>query len=112
MPDLDEPDPDLVSQLVLGDPGQAGELARELDPWGRAVDDIRANRIRSIKDRKFRLITADALREYVRTSERDYNATMRKRSECTPASPADGQNAATDGLSTIRWADICPGWWS
>ena len=33
---------------------------------------IRANRIRSIKDGKFRFITADALREYVRTLERDY----------------------------------------
>ncbi len=31
---------------------------------------IRANRIRSIKDGKFRFITADALREYVRTLER------------------------------------------
>jgi excisionase family DNA binding protein len=33
---------------------------------------IRANRIHSIKDGKFRFITADALREYVRTLERDY----------------------------------------
>ena len=33
---------------------------------------IRANRIRSIKDGKFRFITADALREYVRTLEREY----------------------------------------
>jgi excisionase family DNA binding protein len=33
---------------------------------------IRANRIRSIKDGKFRFITADALREYVQTLERDY----------------------------------------
>jgi excisionase family DNA binding protein len=33
---------------------------------------IRANKIRSIKDGKFRFITADALREYVRTLERDY----------------------------------------
>ena len=33
---------------------------------------IRANRIRSIKDGKFRFITADALGEYVRTLERDY----------------------------------------
>lgn len=33
---------------------------------------IRANRIRSIKDGKLRFITADALREYVRTLERDY----------------------------------------
>lgn len=33
---------------------------------------IRANRIRSIKDGKFRFITADALREYARTLEREY----------------------------------------
>lgn len=33
---------------------------------------IRANRIRSVKDGKFRFITADALREYVRTLEREY----------------------------------------
>jgi excisionase family DNA binding protein len=33
---------------------------------------IRTNRIRSIKDGKFRFITADALREYVRTLERTY----------------------------------------
>ena len=33
---------------------------------------IRANRIRSIKDGKFRFITADALHEYVRTLEREY----------------------------------------
>ena len=33
---------------------------------------IRADRIRSIKDGKFRFITGDALREYVRTLERDY----------------------------------------
>jgi excisionase family DNA binding protein len=33
---------------------------------------IRANRIRSIKDGKFRFITVDALREYVRTLEREY----------------------------------------
>jgi excisionase family DNA binding protein len=33
---------------------------------------MRANRIRSVKDGKFRFITADALREYVRTIERDY----------------------------------------
>jgi excisionase family DNA binding protein len=33
---------------------------------------IRANKIRSIKDGKFRFITADALREYVRALERDY----------------------------------------
>jgi excisionase family DNA binding protein len=33
---------------------------------------IRANKIRSIKDGKFRFITADALHEYVRTLERDY----------------------------------------
>jgi excisionase family DNA binding protein len=33
---------------------------------------IRANRIRSIKDGKFRFITADALHEYVRTLEDDY----------------------------------------
>ena len=33
---------------------------------------IRTNRIRSIKDGKFRFITADALREYARTLERDY----------------------------------------
>jgi excisionase family DNA binding protein len=33
---------------------------------------IRANRVRSIKDGKFRFITADALHEYVRTLERDY----------------------------------------
>ncbi len=32
----------------------------------------RTNRIRSIKDGKFRFITADALREYVRTLEREY----------------------------------------
>ena len=32
---------------------------------------IRSNRIRSIKDGKFRFITADALREYVRTLEND-----------------------------------------
>ena len=31
---------------------------------------IRANRIRSIKDGKFRFITAEALHEYVRTLER------------------------------------------
>jgi excisionase family DNA binding protein len=30
---------------------------------------IRTNRIRSIKDGKFRFITADALRDYVRTLE-------------------------------------------
>jgi excisionase family DNA binding protein len=33
---------------------------------------IRSNRIRSIKDGKPRFITADALREYVRTLEREY----------------------------------------
>ena len=33
---------------------------------------IRTKRIRSIKDGKFRFITADALREYARTLERDY----------------------------------------
>ena len=33
---------------------------------------IRSNRIRSIKDGKFRFITADALREYVRTLEQEY----------------------------------------
>ncbi len=33
---------------------------------------IRTNRIRSIKDGKFRFITADALSEYVRTLERQY----------------------------------------
>jgi len=33
---------------------------------------IRSNRIRSLKDGKFRFITADALREYVRTLERNY----------------------------------------
>lgn len=33
---------------------------------------IRSNRIRSVKDGKFRFITADALREYVRTLEHDY----------------------------------------
>jgi excisionase family DNA binding protein len=33
---------------------------------------IRANRIRSIKDGKFRFITADALRDYVRTLEQHY----------------------------------------
>ncbi len=33
---------------------------------------IRANRIRSIKDGKFRFITAEALEEYVRTLEREY----------------------------------------
>jgi excisionase family DNA binding protein len=33
---------------------------------------IRSNRIRSVKDGKFRFITADALREYVRTLERNY----------------------------------------
>jgi excisionase family DNA binding protein len=35
-------------------------------------DLIRVNRIRSIKDGKFRFITADALREYVRTLEQQY----------------------------------------
>jgi excisionase family DNA binding protein len=35
-------------------------------------DLIRSNRIRSIKDGKLRFITADALREYVRTLERTY----------------------------------------
>ena len=35
-------------------------------------DLIRTNRIRSIKDGKFRFITADALHEYVRTLEREY----------------------------------------
>ena len=35
-------------------------------------DLIRANRIRSIKDGKFRFITADALREYVRALEQQY----------------------------------------
>ena len=35
---------------------------------------IRANRIRSIKDGKFRFITADALRDCVRTLERQYEA--------------------------------------
>jgi len=29
--DLNEPDPDLAAQLPLGDPGQAGELARQVD---------------------------------------------------------------------------------
>ncbi len=29
--DLDEPDPHLAAQLPLGDPGQAGELARQVD---------------------------------------------------------------------------------
>jgi hypothetical protein len=29
--DLDEPDPDLAAQLALGDSGQAGELARQVD---------------------------------------------------------------------------------
>ncbi len=33
---------------------------------------IRANKIRSIKDGKFRFITADALHQYVRTLERQY----------------------------------------
>jgi excisionase family DNA binding protein len=33
---------------------------------------IRANRIRSIKDGKFRFITADALREYVHALEQQY----------------------------------------
>ena len=33
---------------------------------------IRANRIRSIKDGKFRFITADALREYVHELERQF----------------------------------------
>lgn len=33
---------------------------------------IRANRIRSIKDGKFRFITADALRDYVRELEKQY----------------------------------------
>jgi excisionase family DNA binding protein len=33
---------------------------------------IRANRVRSIKDGKLRFVTADALHEYVRTLERDY----------------------------------------
>ena len=36
---------------------------------------IRSNRIRSIKDGKLRFITADALREYVRTLERTYEET-------------------------------------
>jgi excisionase family DNA binding protein len=35
-------------------------------------DLIRSNRIRSIKDGKLRFITADALRDYVRTLERTY----------------------------------------
>jgi len=29
--DLDEPDPDLAAELALGDPGQAGELAGQVD---------------------------------------------------------------------------------
>jgi excisionase family DNA binding protein len=33
---------------------------------------IRSNRLRSIKDGKFRFITADALRDYVRTLEQQY----------------------------------------
>ncbi len=33
---------------------------------------IRANKIRSIKDGKFRFITADALHQYVRTLEQQY----------------------------------------
>jgi excisionase family DNA binding protein len=33
---------------------------------------IRSNRIRSIKDGKFRFITAEALLDYVRTLEREY----------------------------------------
>ena len=33
---------------------------------------IRANRIRSIKDGKFRFITAESLYEYVRTLEREH----------------------------------------
>ena len=33
---------------------------------------IRTNRIRSIKDGKFRFITAEALEEYVRTLQREY----------------------------------------
>jgi hypothetical protein len=33
---------------------------------------IRSNRIRSIKDGKFRFITAEALQDYVRTLEREY----------------------------------------
>lgn len=33
---------------------------------------IRSNQIRSIKDGKFRFITADALRDYVRTLEQQY----------------------------------------
>jgi excisionase family DNA binding protein len=33
---------------------------------------LRANKIRSIKDGKFRFITVDALHEYVRTLEREY----------------------------------------
>ena len=33
---------------------------------------IRANRIRSIKDGKFRFITADALGDYVRALEQQY----------------------------------------
>jgi excisionase family DNA binding protein len=33
---------------------------------------IRTNRIRSIKDGKFRVITADALREYVQMLEQRY----------------------------------------
>jgi excisionase family DNA binding protein len=33
---------------------------------------IRSNQLPSIKDGKFRFITADALQEYVRTLEHDY----------------------------------------
>jgi excisionase family DNA binding protein len=33
---------------------------------------IRSNRIRSIKDGKFRFITAEALQDYVRTLEQEY----------------------------------------
>ena len=50
---------------------------------------IRANRIRSIKDGKFRFITADALHEYVRTIEHDYeeaelNASKANHPEAAP----------------------------
>jgi excisionase family DNA binding protein len=38
----------------------------------KLYDLIRANKIRSIKDGKFRFITAEALQEYVRTLEQQY----------------------------------------
>lgn len=49
------------------------EAAKVLGMSKTALYDlIRTNRIRSIKDGKFRFITADALREYVRTLEQRY----------------------------------------